>query len=51
MVYGQLPRDGILVVRCTVRRLMQAMGLAGAVRGRAWVTTTQPSTTPPADSA
>ena len=26
--------------RCTVARLMRAMGLAGAVRGRAWVTTT-----------
>ena len=29
------------MVRCTLRRLMRAMGLAGAVRGRAWVTTTQ----------
>lgn len=44
-VWRQLRREGIVVARCTVRRLMQAMGLAGAVRGRAWVTTTQPSTT------
>ena len=28
------------MARCTVARLMRAMGLAGAVRGRAWVTTT-----------
>jgi putative transposase len=44
-VWRQLRREGIVVARCTVRRLMRAMGLAGAVRGRAWVTTTQPSTT------
>ena len=44
-VWRQLRREGIVVARCTVRRLMQAMGLAGAVRGRSWVTTTQPSTT------
>ena len=43
-VWRQLRRDGIVVARCTVRRLMRAMGLAGAVRGRAWATTTQPST-------
>ena len=30
-----------MIARCTVQRLMKAMGLAGAVRGRAWVTTTQ----------
>jgi putative transposase len=45
-VYGprkawkQLRREGIRAARCTVERLMRAMGLAGAVRGRAWVTTT-----------
>ena len=44
-VWRQLRREGIVVARCTVRRLMQAMGLAGAVRGRPWVTTTQPSPT------
>jgi transposase InsO family protein len=39
-VWRQLQREGIAVARCTVRRLMRAMGLAGAVRGRAWVTIT-----------
>src|SRR5689334_18000370 len=36
-VWRQLRREGFKVARCTVRRLMRAMGLAGAVRGRAWV--------------
>jgi transposase InsO family protein len=40
-VWRQLRREGHNVARCTVERLMRAMGLAGAVRGRAWVTTTQ----------
>jgi len=40
-VWRQLRREGHHVARCTVERLMRAMGLAGAVRGRAWVTTTQ----------
>ena len=40
-VWRQLRREGVRVARCTVRRLMRAMGLAGAVRGRAWVITTQ----------
>ena len=35
-VWKQLRRDGVRVARCTVARLMRAMGLAGAVRGRAW---------------
>ncbi len=39
-VWKQLRRDGVRVARCPVARLMRAMGLAGAVRGRAWVTTT-----------
>ena len=39
-VWKQLRRDGVRVARCTVARLMRAMGLAGAVRGRAWITTT-----------
>jgi putative transposase len=43
-VWRQLRREGHRVARCTVRRLMRAMGLAGAVRGRTWITTTQPST-------
>ena len=40
-VWRQMRREGLRVARCRVRRLMRAMGLAGAVRGRAWVTTTQ----------
>ena len=39
-VWRQLRREGVVVARCTVARLMRAMGLAGAVRGRAWITTT-----------
>ena len=33
-VWRQLAREGIVVARCTVARLMRAMGLAGVVRGR-----------------
>jgi transposase InsO family protein len=40
-VWKQMGRDGLHEARCRVRRLMREMGLAGAVRGRAWVTTTQ----------
>src|SRR5690606_22953835 len=40
-VWRQLRREGHNVARCTVERLMRAMGLAGAVRGRAWKITTQ----------
>jgi transposase InsO family protein len=40
-VWRQLRREGHRVARCTVRRLMRAMGLQGAVRGRAWITTTR----------
>jgi putative transposase len=40
-VWKQLRREGLRVARCTVGRLMRALGLAGAVRGRAWITTTQ----------
>ena len=43
-VWRQMGREGLRVARCRVRRLMREMGLAGAVRGRAWVTTTQPDT-------
>jgi len=39
-VWRQLLREGIAVARCTVRRLMQQMGLRGAVRGRAFKVTT-----------
>ena len=40
-VWKQMGREGLHEARCRVRRLMREMGLAGAVRGRAWVTTTQ----------
>jgi transposase InsO family protein len=40
-IWKQMGREGLRVARCRVRRLMRALGLAGAVRGRAWVTTTQ----------
>ncbi len=39
-VWKQMGREGLRAARCRVRRLMRAMGLAGAVRGRAWTTTT-----------
>jgi len=50
-VWRQLRREGLDVARCRVERLMRAMGLGGAVRGRAWVTTTQsqPALERPAD--
>ena len=40
-VWRQLKREGQRVARCTVERLMRAMGLRGTVRGRAWKVTTQ----------
>ena len=50
-VWRQLRREGFRVARCTVRRLMREMGLHGAVRGRAWITTTHAAEGPtrPAD--
>ena len=33
-VWRQLKREGVLVARCTVERLMKSMGLSGAVRGK-----------------
>ena len=41
-VWRQLGREGIAVARCTVARLMRAMGLQGAVRGKKKVRTTIP---------
>jgi len=38
-VWRQLNREGILVARCTVERLMRDLGLSGAVRGRKFKTT------------
>ena len=40
-VWKQMGREGLRAARCRVRRLMREMGLAGVVRGRAWVVTTQ----------
>ena len=50
-VWRQLGREGIGVARCTVERLMRAMGLRGATRGRAFTITTvrEDGTTRPAD--
>ena len=39
VVWNQLRRDGLHVARCTVERLMGAIGLRGAVRGRVWIST------------
>lgn len=39
-VWDQLNKDGIVVARCTVERLMRQMGLQGTRRGRLWVRTT-----------
>jgi transposase InsO family protein len=39
-VWKQMGREGLREARCRVRRLMREMGLAGAMRGRAWVVTT-----------
>ena len=41
-VWRQLRREGHVVARCTVARLMREMGLRGAVRDRAFKTTTVP---------
>ena len=38
-VWRQLRREGQAVARCTVERLMQRLGLQGAVRGKRWRTT------------
>ena len=46
-VWKQLLREGMAVARCTVARLMRRLGLAGAVRGRAFTVTTIPDTTAP----
>jgi putative transposase len=50
-VWKQMGREGLHEARCRVRRLMREMGLAGAVRGRAWTTTTesQPDAERPTD--
>lgn len=42
-VWRQLKREGHEVARCTVERLMQVLGLQGAVRGRRFKVTTTPA--------
>jgi putative transposase len=39
-VWAQLRREGTPIARCTVERLMRALGLRGVVRGKAGVRTT-----------
>ncbi len=39
-VWAQLKREGTLVARCTVERLMRGLGLRGVVRGKTSVRTT-----------
>ena len=49
-VWRQLAREGIAAARCTVARLMRAMGLQGAVRGKKLRTTIpDPAATCPLD--
>jgi transposase InsO family protein len=50
-VWKQMGREHLRVARCRVRRLMRELGLVGAVRGRAWTTTTHadPAAGRPAD--
>src|SRR3954447_8704498 len=45
-VWRQLAREGIVVARCTVERLMRQMGLRGAVRGKETRTTIADKTAP-----
>ena len=49
-VWAQLRREGTQVARCTVERLMRALGLRGVVRGKARPTTVpDPNAARPAD--
>ncbi|MFL5913626.1 MAG: IS3 family transposase [Gaiellaceae bacterium] len=49
-VWHQLRREGIVVARCTVERLMRTAGLQGIRRGRRFVTTkADPAAARPAD--
>lgn len=45
-VWRQLRREGLAVARCTVGRLMRAMGLRGVVRGKAVRTTVSDKAAP-----
>ncbi len=49
-LWRQLQREGVVVARCTVERLMRSLSLHGVVRGRRHRTTIPDATTPrPAD--
>lgn len=49
-IWRQLKREGFRVARCTVERLMRALGLKGEVRGKGWKTTDPDLSAPrPAD--
>ena len=52
-VWRQLGREEVSTARCTVERLMRAMGLRGAARGKAFKVTTvaDDSATRPADGS
>jgi putative transposase len=43
-IWRQLNREGIVVARCTIQRLMREMGLQGVVRGKTRRTTTPDET-------
>jgi putative transposase len=45
-VWRQLTREGVEVARCTVARLMKAMGLQGVARGKRMKTTINDKATP-----
>ena len=45
-VWRQLGRDGVVVARCTVERLMRRLGLKGVVRGKPVKTTISDKATP-----
>lgn len=48
-VWGQLRREGIVVARCTVERLMRELGIAGVTAGRKRPRTTVPGQELPSD--
>jgi putative transposase len=48
-VWRQLRREGFVLARCTVERLMAELGLRGAVRGKTRRTTTSDETAPRPD--
>ena len=45
-IWRQLGREGVVVARCTVERLMRRQGLRGVMRGKVVRTTFSDSATP-----